>query len=98
MIPEPGCQNPIPYFAHAVRRKSYTSALRVERGREVGRRRDARLDEVIAVHRRGRLGARQARAHELEHDDLREGVLQGDAVGIEIGVASAPFESGERRR
>ena len=92
MIPEPGCQKPIPYFAHAVRRKSYTSALRIERAREIGAGLDARLDEVVAVHRGGDLRARQARAHELEHDDLRERVLERDAVGVEVGVAPAPLE------
>ena len=48
------------------------------------------------MHRRGHLRVREPGAHELEHDDLREGVLQGHAVGIEIGVASAALDAVER--
>ena len=43
-------------------------------------------------------GTRQARDHELEHDDLRERVLQRDPIGIEVGVGPAPLEPRRRPR
>ena len=48
------------------------------------------LDEVVAVHggRHRHLG--QARGHELQQRHLRGGVLHGHAVGVEVGVGTAP--------
>ena len=53
---------------------------------------DLGLDQVVAVHggRHGHLG--QAGGHELQQRHLRGGVLHGDAVGVEVGVAAAPLE------
>ncbi len=70
----------------------------VERAGEVGGAVRARLDEVVAVHGRGELGPVEARAHELEHHDLGQRVLERDAVGIEVGVGAAALEPADRLR
>ena len=48
-------------------------------------------DEVIAMHggRNGHLG--QAGGHELEQRHLRGGILHSNPIGMEVGVAAAPF-------
>src|SRR5947209_8328490 len=52
----------------------------------------AGLDQVVAVHGGRHRDLRQAGGHELEERHLRGGVLHGDTIRIEIGVAAAAFE------
>ena len=92
MIPEPGGQKPDAVLRARGAQEVVDLGVGVERCREVGVRADVRLDEVVAVHGRRHLDAWQSGAHELEQHDLRERVLQRDAVGVEVGVAPAPLE------
>ena len=50
MIPAPGFQNPMPYFAETEDRKSKTSLFGLAGCIKVALRTDFRLDEVIAMH------------------------------------------------
>ena len=50
------------------------------------------LDEVVAVHGGGHGHLGEAGGHELQQRHLGGGVLHGDAVGVEVGVAAAPLE------
>ena len=59
---------------------------------------DLGLDEVVAVDRGGHGDLGQAGGHELEQRHLGGGVLHGDAVGVEVGVAAAPLEAAGLRR
>ena len=92
MMPLPGFQNPMPYFADTERRNSYTSLLMSRANLQVDVGAGLGLDEVVAVHRarHGHLG--QAGGHELQQRHLRGGVLHGHAVGVEVGVAAAALE------
>ena len=93
MIPEPGFQKPMPYFADTVRRNSYTSEFTSSALPEVDVGADARLDEVVAVHGGRHLHRGQAGGHELEQRHLRGGVLHGHAVGSVVGIVDGPFDA-----
>ena len=64
----------------------------LERGQEVDLAVLAGLDEVVAVHGGGHGHLGEAGGHELQQRHLGGGVLHGDAVGVEVGVAAAPLE------
>lgn len=51
-----------------------------------------RLDEVVTVHGGRQENVIQPGGHELKGDDLRQGVLQGHPVGVEVGVTLPSFE------
>ena len=52
----------------------------------------ARLDQVVAVHRRRHGDLGKTGGHELEQRHLRGGVLHGDSIGVEVVVGAAPLE------
>jgi hypothetical protein len=54
-------------------------------------------DQVVAVDRGRHGGLVEPGGHELEQRHLGGGVLHGDAVGVEVGVADAPVEPGALR-
>ena len=64
---------------------------------EVDRRPDLGLDQVVAVDGRRHGDLRQAGGHELQQGHLGRGVLHGDAVGVEVGVALAAHQLLARR-
>ncbi len=50
------------------------------------------LDQVIAVHRRGRRDLVEPRGHELQQRHLRGGVLHGDSIRTEVGVGVSALD------
>ena len=80
MIPEPGFQNPIPYFAETLRRNSYTSEFvssAVVRSGAAPVCAWMRWSQCTVV---GTATWSQAGGHELQQGHLRGGVLHRDAV------------------
>ena len=57
----------------------------------------ARLDQVVAVHRRRHRDARDVRLRELEQRHLRGRVLHRHAVGAKLQVALSGAQVGRRR-
>ena len=92
MMPAPGFQKPMPYFADTVLQEVVDLAVGVDGDLQVLRGADLGLDQVVAVDRRGHRGLVEAGGHELEQRHLRGGVLHGDPVGVEVGVGSGPLE------
>ena len=92
MMPEPGFQKPMPYLADTDAQEVVDLGVDVERDFEVDVGADLGLDEVVAVHGRRHRDLGQAGGHELQQRHLRGGVLHGDAVGVEVGVAAAALE------
>jgi hypothetical protein len=86
MMPAPGFQKPMPYLFETDARKSIDLLVRRHRRHQVGRRALFRLDQVIAVHRRGHGHLRTPRLHELEQRHLRGRVLHRNAIRREIHI------------
>jgi hypothetical protein len=63
-----------------------------DRGAQVRSRADARLDEMVAVHRRRHKDAFAPCLHELKQARLAENVLKNDAIGSERERALAGFQ------
>ena len=97
MIPEPGFQKPMPYFALDRAQELVDLGVRVERGLEVDVGADAGLDQVVAVHRGRHRDGRQLGQRELQQRHLRGRVLHRDAVRAVVAVVDAPLEPDRRR-
>ena len=92
MMPEPGPQKPMPYLADTLLQEVVDLAVGVDGDAEVDLGADLGLDQVIAVHGRRHGGLGQPGGHELQQRHLGGGVLHGDPVGVEVGVAGSPLE------
>ncbi len=88
MIPAPGFQKPMPYFAETLREEVVDLAVLVERVAPCPSPAPSlRLDQVVAVDRRRHRDARDPGLHELEERHLGRRVLHRDAVGPQLEVA-----------
>ena len=91
MIPLPGFQNPMPYFALDRPEELVDLGVDVEREAEVDVGSGLGQDEVVAVDGRGDGDLGETGRHELQEGHLGGGVLHGHPVGAEVGVAAAPL-------
>ena len=66
--------------------------LLTSRALKVGRATRVRRDKVVAVHRGGHSGLRQAGGHELQQGHLGSGILAGHTVGAETQVGLATLD------
>ena len=73
-------------------KKAVDLGVRRSRRRHVGVRSTIRLDQVVAVHRRGNRRFVLARLHELEQRHLRRRILHRDAIGTQKKVRIAGDE------
>ena len=96
-MPLPGFQKPMPYLAETRLEEVVDLGVGVDGGVEVDHGADLGLDEVVAVDGGGHGDLGQAGGHELQQRHLRRGVLHGDAVGVEVGVADARARSRSAR-